>query len=141
MPFRRWARCLLAIALGLCGGYLDLLVMIFQEILSGMISGTFGAAAIFLGASRSYTRSCWAIAGVLVAIVNWVRPGRRITLRAGAWLFATLAIWAALLRMPLYGVCTLLLAAGLARPISTAVVAYSRHPRHARHAWRGSSAC
>ncbi len=55
-----------------------------------------------------------------------------ITLRAAAWLFATLAIWAALLRMPLYGVCTLLLAAGLGRPISTAVVAYSRHPRHGR---------
>ena len=31
--------------------------------------------------------------------------------------------------MPLYGVCTLLLAAGLGRPISTAVVAFGRHPR------------
>ncbi len=66
-----------------------------------------------------------------MAVVNWVRPGA-ITLRAGVWLFATLAIWAALLRMPLYGVCTLLLAAGLGRPIGTAVVAYSRHPRLGR---------
>ena len=42
-------------------------------------------------------------------------------MRAGSWLFAMLAIWAALLRLPLYGACTLLLAAGLARPISGAV--------------------
>ena len=39
----------------------------------------------------------------------------------GSWLFATLAIWSALLRLPLYGACTLLLAAGLGRPISAAV--------------------
>ena len=38
-------------------------------------------------------------------------------MRMGAWLFATLAIWAALLRLPLYGACSLLLAAGLGRLI------------------------
>ena len=77
-----------------------------------------------------------AVAGVLVAFVNRA-PAGAVTLRAGAWLFATLAIWAALLRMPLYGVCTLLLAAGLGRPISAAVAAFGRHPRHARYALAG----
>ena len=52
-------------------------------------------------------------------------------MRTGAWLFATLAIWAALLRLPLYGACTFLLAAGLGRPISAAVAsrAWSRRGR------------
>ena len=102
-----------------------------------MNSGTFGAEAIFPGVSRSSHAVLLAIAGVLVAVVNWVRPGRPMTLRAGAWLFTTLAIWAALLRMPLYGVCSLLLAAGLARPISAAVASCSRHPRQARYALAG----
>jgi arylsulfatase A-like enzyme len=58
--------------------------------------------------------------GVLVAIMNRLRPGR-VSLRAAAWLFATLAIWAALLRMPLYGACTILLAIGVSRPFSAAL--------------------
>ena len=62
------------------------------------------------------------IPGVVVAAVNRLRPGL-VSLRAGSWLFATLAIWAALLRMPLYGACSLLLAAGLGRLIGDAVAA------------------
>ncbi len=61
------------------------------------------------------------IPGVAVAAVNRLRP-KLLSLKAASWLFATLAIWSALLRMPLYGACSLVLAAGLARPIGDAVV-------------------
>ena len=58
-------------------------------------------------------------------------------MRAGSWLFATLAIWAALLRLPLYGACSLLLAAGLGRPISDAVATRGRSPRTVRYTLAG----
>ena len=58
-------------------------------------------------------------------------------MRAGSWLFATLAIWAALLRLPLYGACSLLLAAGLGRPISDAVASRGWHPRTVRYTLAG----
>ena len=44
-----------------------------------------------------------------------------------------LAIWAALLRLPMYGVCSLILAAGLARPISDAVATRGSNPRSVRY--------
>ena len=68
------------------------------------------------------------IAAVLLVLVSRLWPGR-VSLGIAAWLLATLAIWGALLRAPLYGACTLLLAAGLARMISGAVVACIRNPR------------
>jgi hypothetical protein len=67
------------------------------------------------------------ILGVVVAAVNRLRPGL-VSLRAGSWLFATFAIWAALSRVPLYGACSLLLAAGLGRPIGGAIAARGRSP-------------
>jgi len=127
---------LLAIALGLCGGYLDLVVMIFRKYWWNDLR-YFWSGSDFPWSVPVVHAVQLAVAGVMVAIVNWVRPRGAITLRAGAWLFATLALWAALLRMPLYGVCTLLLAAGLGRPISTAVVVFNRHPWHARYALVG----
>ena len=84
------------------------------------MSGSFEPGEISPGPSRSPTRFCCLIPGMVVAAVNRLRP-RLVSLRAGSWLFATLAIWAALLRLPLYGACSLLLAAGLGRPISDAV--------------------
>ena len=71
------------------------------------------------------------VPGVVVAAVNRLRPGL-VSLRAGSWLFATLAIWSALLRMPLYGACSLLLAAGLGRVIGDAVAARGLDPRQMR---------
>ena len=127
---------LLAIALGLCGGYLDLIVMTFKKYYLNELR-YFWSGSDFPWSVPVVHAVLLAIAGVLVAVVNRVRPGRPMTLRAGAWLFATLAIWAALLRMPLYGVCSLLLAAGLGRPISAAVAACSRRPRQARYALAG----
>ena len=72
------------------------------------------------------------IPGVVVAAVNRLRP-KRISLRRRAWLFATLAIWAALLRVPLYGACSLLLAVGLGRLIGDAVAARGLHLRRLRY--------
>ena len=72
------------------------------------------------------------IPGLVVAAVNG--PWRKlVSLRAGAWLFATLAIWAALLRLPLYGACSLVLAVGLGRLIGTAVAARDLQPRRLRY--------
>ena len=76
------------------------------------------------------------IPGVAIAAVSRLRP-RFVSLRAASWLFATLAIWAALLRLPLYGACSLLLAAGLGRPISDAVASRGWHPRTVRYTLAG----
>jgi arylsulfatase A-like enzyme len=127
---------LLAIALGLCGGYLDLIVMIFKKYYYNDIT-YFWSGSDFPWSVPVVHAVLLAVVAVCLAIVNGIRSGRPMTLRAGAWMFATLAIWAALLRMPLYGMCSLLLAAGLGRPISAAVAACSRHPRHARNAQAG----
>jgi arylsulfatase A-like enzyme len=134
-PFYATGTILLAMALGLCGGYLDLMVIVYKKYCYNDLRYYWTASdspwsvpvvhAVLMGA-----------AGVLVAFVNWVRPGQ-VRLRAVAWLFATLALWGALLRMPLYGVCTLLLAAGLGRPISAVVAASGRHPRRARYVLAG----
>jgi arylsulfatase A-like enzyme len=48
---------------------------------------------------------------------NGLRPGL-ISARSAAWVFGTLAFWGPLLRAPLYGAATLLLAAGIARYVS-----------------------
>ncbi len=125
----------LAIALGLGGGYLDLVVMTYKK--------------YFENDLKYYWRgsdSPWSgpvlhallleITGLLVAVVTCVLR-RPLTLRAGSWLFATLAIWAALLRLPLYGDCTLLLAAGLARPISGPLATCYGRRRSARYACAG----
>ena len=55
--------------------------------------------------------------GVAVALVSWFRPGLT-SRRTAAWLFATLAIWGPLLRAPLYGMATLLLAFGAGGVVS-----------------------
>ena len=52
--------------------------------------------------------------------MNRLRP-RPVSPRLVLWLFATLAIWAALLRLPLYAAGTLFLAAGLGRAVRDAV--------------------
>ena len=65
------------------------------------------------------------------------RRPRKISLRAGCWLFASLAIWGALLRAPLYGAGTLLLAVGLGRLIGNAVASCDVHVRKLLYAFGG----
>ena len=137
-PLSSTVAVMLAILFGLCGGYLDLLLMWVQshwwtDDVPKRIGRDFpwtvpvGHALLLL------------IPGVMIAAVSRLRP-RLFSLRAGSWLFATLAIWAALLRLPLYGACTLLLAVGLGRPISAAVANRGRSSRTVRSALVGSSA-
>jgi arylsulfatase A-like enzyme len=73
------------------------------------------------------------VPGVVVAVLNRLRPGL-VPVRAAVWLFAALAIWGPLLRMPLYGAASLLVAAGVGRRIGGAVAA--RAPRFERFAGR-----
>jgi arylsulfatase A-like enzyme len=77
------------------------------------------------------------VPGIVVAGVNWVRPGA-VSPRAVSWLLATLAVWGPLLRMPLDGAASLLLAAGLGRWISRAIAARGLFfPRFARRSLVG----
>ncbi len=55
-----------------------------------------------------------------------------VSARMVLWVLATLAIWSALLRMPLYGQCSFVLAVGLGRVIAEALVAHRLRPRQAR---------
>src|SRR5579884_3496610 len=72
-----------------------------------------------------------AVSGVAVAAVGRLRPGL-VPVRAGAGLLGTLAIWGALLRLPIYGLCSLLFAAGLGRLFGGAVAAHALRPARLR---------
>jgi arylsulfatase A-like enzyme len=125
----------LAVSFGLCAGYLDLVLM--------HIKSLFGNDDVPVRVGRDFL---WTIPvghvlllltpAMLIAAVNRLRPGL-VSLRVGSWLLATLAIWAAALRMPLYGACTLFLAAGLGRPISDAVATHGPSSRRSRYAVAG----
>jgi arylsulfatase A-like enzyme len=121
---------LLAVALGLCGGYLDLIALTFKKYYINELR-YFWSGSDFPWSIPVVHTVMLAIAGVLTTAVNWVRPGPLMTVRAGAWLFATIAIWLAVLRLPFYGICSFLLAAGLARQISAAVACCGRQPMYA----------
>jgi arylsulfatase A-like enzyme len=127
VPLSPAAAVLLAISFGMCGGYLDLFLMLFKKLyLSDEWIVRFGrdfpwtlpvAHALLL-----------LIPGMVIALISRLRP-RMFSMRTASWLFATLAIWAALLRLPLYGACTLLFAFGLGRPISAALASRAWSPR------------
>ncbi len=135
IPLRPAAAVLLAISFSLCGGYLDLSLMLFKALCWG--------EEWFLRIGRDFA---WTvpvshavlllIPGIVIAAASRFRPGL-VSMRAGSWLLATLAIWAALLRLPMYGVCSLILAAGLARPISDAVATRGSNPRTVRYTLLG----
>ena len=126
----------LAMALGLCGGYLDLVVMTVMKYCWNDLR-YFWSGSDFPWSVPIAHAFLLGLAGTLVALVKRIVPWRLITLRAAAWVFTTLALWSALLRMPLYGICTLLLAAGLGWRISTAIATFSRGRRRARFALAG----
>jgi arylsulfatase A-like enzyme len=110
---------LLAISFGLCAGYLDLGFILFKR-LCWNAEGYFRTARDFPWTVPIGHAVLLLIPGVVVASVNRIRPGL-VSLPAGASLFAAIAIWGALLRMPFYGACSLVLAAGLGRLIGGAV--------------------
>jgi Sulfatase len=130
IPLSPTTAVLLAISFGLCAGYLDLLFMLFRKFCWDQ-EGFVRSGRDFLWTVPVAHVVLLLIPGAAIAALGWLRP-RFVSMRAAAWLFAVLAIWAALLRLPLYGACTLLLAAGLGRPISAAVASRAWHPRTVR---------
>ena len=121
VPLSPMGAVLLAVLFGLCGGYLDLGVIVFKKLCLNP-ERSFRCARDFPWTVPVSHAVLLMIPGVAVGAVNRLRP-KLVSLKAAAWLFATLAIWSALLRMPVYGACSLVMAAGLARLISNAVVA------------------
>src|SRR5262249_6046896 len=120
IPLSPTATVLLAVPFGLSGGYLDLGLIAFKRLCLNP-EGSFRSPRDFPRTVPASHAILLIIPGVAVAAVNRLRP-RALSPGVASWLFATLAIWSALLRIPIYGACTLLLAAGLARPLSGAVV-------------------
>ena len=104
---------MLAISIGLCGGYLDLLVMYLVKSFRDE-EGYFRTGRDFLWTVPVGHVMLLLFPAVLLAIAS--RRRRRVpSLDTGAWLLATLAIWGVLFRLPLYGVCSLCLAAGVGK--------------------------
>jgi arylsulfatase A-like enzyme len=121
IPLSPTAAVLLAVSFGLCGGYLDLGLIAFKRLCLNP-EGAFRSPRDFPWTVPASHAILLIIPGVVVAAVNRLQP-RAFSPGVASWLFATLAIWSALLRMPIYGAGSLLMAAGLARLISGAIVA------------------
>jgi arylsulfatase A-like enzyme len=108
---------------GLTGGYLDLGMLFIKRDLFH--------ATIYYEQGKNF---CWTIplaasglflvVGLVLAGINSFRPGT-ISARLVVWLLATLAIWGPLLRAPIHGAASLLLAAGLARFVSRGIVRHA----------------
>jgi arylsulfatase A-like enzyme len=126
---------LLAIWCGLAGGYLDLSIIVLKKYTWNRLKN-YGTGVDFPWSVPVGHVGLLLILGVLLAAVCRIRP-KPISLRAGSWLFATLTVWAALLRSPLYGVSTLLLAAGIGRLSSGRIAALFEHPRQVRYSFAG----
>jgi arylsulfatase A-like enzyme len=124
------ATILLAISFGICAGYLDVGAVVIKKYYLNS-EGHFRSARDFPWTLPVGHAVLMMVPGVLVAAVSRFRPVP-ISLRAASWIFATLAISSALLRMPLYSTCSFLLAAGLGRVISNAVAAHGMGPRQVR---------
>jgi arylsulfatase A-like enzyme len=130
IPLSATATVLLAISFGLCGGYLDLGVMLFKKTCLNQ-EGSFRSGKDFPWTVPVGHAILLLVPGVMLAAVNRLRP-KPLSLHVGAWLFATLAIWGALLRMPMDGASRLLVAAGLGRVIGNAIAARGLRPRPVR---------
>jgi hypothetical protein len=118
---------LLAIALGLCGGYLDLVIIIVRKYWVNDLQ-YFWSGRDFPWSVPVVHVVLLAIPAVLLVILSRRWRGR-VPLDAAVWLLTTLAIWGALLRAPIYGACALILAAGLGRWIKGPIVQIIQYPR------------
>jgi arylsulfatase A-like enzyme len=121
VPFQPKMAILLAITLGLGGGYLDLVMMVFRKLYWSDLR-SFGSGRDFVWSIPVVHVVLLLIPAMLLAAISRIKA-RLVSLRAGSWLLATIAIWSALLRAPLYGASTLLLAAGVTRLMNGPMVA------------------
>jgi arylsulfatase A-like enzyme len=126
-PLRHWTAIPLAISLGLAAGYLDVLLIVLRKYAWNEV-GIFAIGSDFPWSVPLGHAGLLTITAVSLAVVSrlWPRP---ISPLATSWLLATLAIWSALLRIPLYALASLLLAAGLGRLIRVVVASLCRRPR------------
>jgi arylsulfatase A-like enzyme len=110
------AALVLAAWFGLVAGYLDLgMIFLKRDLLHAMLYYEQGRH--FRWGVPLASLAIMMVPGLLVAVLNGIRPGL-LSRRNAAWALATLTIWGPLLRAPLYGAATLILAAGAARPIA-----------------------
>ncbi len=131
IPLSSRAAVLLAISIGLCGGYLDLLVMYLVKSFRDE-EGYFRTGRDFLWTVPVGHVMLLLFPAVLLAIAS--RRRRRVpSLDTGAWLLATLAIWGVLFRLPLYGVCSLCLAAGVGKLLRGPIRAFLTQPARRRY--------
>ncbi len=115
------ATILLAISIGLCSGFLDVGIIVFKKCCWNT-EGHYRNARDFPWTVPLGHAALMVVPGVLLAALKRIWPVL-ISLRVESGLLATLAIWLALLRMPLYAVCSFLMAAGAGRLIGDAVAA------------------
>ena len=106
---------LLAIAIGVCAGYLDVGILVFKKYCVNA-EGHFRNARDFPWTVPVGHAVLMIVPGALIAALNRFWP-MTFSLRAASCLLATVAICSALSRLPIYGWCSLLLAAGLGRVI------------------------
>jgi arylsulfatase A-like enzyme len=123
---------LLAISFGLCAGFLDLGIMVFKKLWWNP-EGYFRAARDFAWTVPLGHAVFLATVGIVAASVRLVSRDR-VSLGRASWFLATVAIWGALLRMPIYSAASLILAAGLARPIGEVIAARGLDARQLRRA-------
>ena len=127
-----WGTLLLAAWFGLAAGYLDLGGIVLLK--HGLRTSVYYQQGRFFPWAVPVAHiSILMVPGLLVAGLNRLRAGL-VSVRAAAWLFATLAIWGPLLNLPLSGMASLLLAAGSGRLISRCIAGLG--PRGRRWARR-----
>jgi len=108
---------------GLTAGYLDLATLLVKHDL-------FHATLYYEQGKNFYwtvplaALAVMLVPGVVLAGINLLRPGM-ISLRSALWLFAALTLWGPLLRAPIHGAASLLLAAGAARFVSRGVAGHA----------------
>jgi arylsulfatase A-like enzyme len=126
---------LLAIAFGLCAGYLDVGILVFKKYCWNS-EGYFRNASDFPWTVPLGHAFLMLVPGVMVGLFCRRWP-RLFSLRLASWFFATLSIWMALLRLPMYSLCSLALAGGLGRAIADLVAAYGERPSARRWIFAG----
>jgi arylsulfatase A-like enzyme len=101
---------------GLVGGYLDLgMILLKRDVLHASLYYEQGRH--FLWTVPVANLAVMMGLGLLVAGLNRLRPGL-VSRRAAVLLFAALALWGPMLRAPLYGAASLVVAVGASRLIS-----------------------
>jgi arylsulfatase A-like enzyme len=121
VPLSPGIAVLLAIAFGLCAGYLDVGIIVLKKLLWNE-GGYYRIARDFPWSVPAAHAALMLLPGLAIAAMSRLRPGA-IPLGAGCWFLAALAACGALLRLPLYGAGSLLLAVGIGRLVGDAVAA------------------